>query len=158
MPHEIITSFALISKRLPATRYFASYSSAAAEAKALGFTKRQYIIEEQYRGVPINPKLPKNFDNTPNDVRPASHQKWWFMPFIETDTVQELDAYYAGRTDEYAEKGREMWKEGRNNWMKAWPTGTRYTARCLDGGAWDRSTNWGMFASLDEAIRCIEER
>lgn len=38
--------FALISKRLPATRYFASYSSAKAHAKALGFTPRQYKIEE----------------------------------------------------------------------------------------------------------------
>lgn len=38
--------FALTSKRLPATRYFASYSSAKAHAKALGFTPRQYKIEE----------------------------------------------------------------------------------------------------------------
>lgn len=39
--------FALISKRLPATRYFTSYSSTKAHAKALGLTPRQYKIEEQ---------------------------------------------------------------------------------------------------------------
>lgn len=46
--------FALISKRLPATRYFASYSAAKAHAKALEFTPRQYKIEEQTdREIPV---------------------------------------------------------------------------------------------------------
>ncbi len=27
-----------------------------------------------------------------------------------------------------------------------------YVVRCLDGGAWDRSTNWGKFDTLEEAV------
>jgi hypothetical protein len=30
--------------------------------------------------------------------------------------------------------------------------GTRYHVRCLDGGAWDRSTIWGTFSQLEQAI------
>lgn len=41
-----ISQYALISKRLPATRYFGSFSAARAHAKALGFSTRQYKIEE----------------------------------------------------------------------------------------------------------------
>lgn len=108
-------------------------------------------------GIPINPVMPKNFDDTPNDARPASHSKWWDVPFIRTTTVEELDAQYASRTDDYAEKARESWIEGRESWMKAWPSGTRYDVRCLDGGAWDRSTGWGMFATLEDAVRCAKE-
>lgn len=49
--------FALISKRLPATRYFSSYYAAKQHAKALGFTPRQYKIEEQEnRAIPLSPE------------------------------------------------------------------------------------------------------
>lgn len=27
-----------------------------------------------------------------------------------------------------------------------------YEVRCLDGGAWDRSTNWGKFPTIEEAV------
>jgi len=106
------------------------------------------------RGVPINPKLPRRFSDTPNDARPASHDRWWNQPYIETETVEQLDAMYAGRTDDYAEAGRKRWAANREKWLAAWPSGTRYDVRCLDGGAWDRPTCWGMFATLDEAIAC----
>ena len=72
-----------------------------------------------------------------------------------TESVEQLDSFYAERSDEYADEGRLAWQaKGRASWMKAWPSGTRYATRCLDGGAWDRSTNWGMFASLEEALAC----
>jgi hypothetical protein len=32
--------------------------------------------------------------------------------------------------------------------------GRGYDVRCLDGGAWDRPTCWGMFATLEEALAC----
>lgn len=38
------------------------------------------------------------------------------------------------------------------------PSGTRYIVHCLDGGAWDRPTDWGSFASLNDALVCISER
>jgi len=106
-------------------------------------------------GVLIDPKLPRHFDNTPNDDRPVSQAKWWGFPYIVTESVESLDAYYAGCTDEYAAKRLERWRnEGRDQWMQAFLTGTRYEVRCLDGGAWDRSTSWGMFPTLEAAVAC----
>lgn len=102
----------------------------------------------------INPKLPEGFASTSNDWRPPSHRKWWGLPYIETTSVEDMDSYYAERIDEWAEEGRKHWAENRPGWLAAWPSGTRYEVRCLDGGAWDRPTCWGMFASLDEAIAC----
>lgn len=95
--------------------------------------------------IPINPRLPKNFDLTPNDARPASHQRWWHAPYIVTCTWEQMA--WPTATD-----------EDRAKWYAAWPSGTRYAVRCLDGGAWDRSTGWGMFATLEEALACIESR
>lgn len=116
-------------------------------------TAQGYIFADQVvDGVPVNPRLPAAFDDTANDYRPDSHRKFWNVPFIVTETVENLDAFYAGRTDDYAEGGRRIWTEGRETWLKAWPSGTRYEVRCLDGGAWDRATSWGMFPSLDAAL------
>jgi hypothetical protein len=117
----------------------------------------QQLAEDAVRcgaaGVPFNPTLPPNFDDTPNEGRPQSHQCWWHRPFIRTETVERLDAFYADRTDAHAEVGRKLWAEsGRAGWMEAWRSGIRYEVRCLDGGAWDRSTSWGMFPTLDEAL------
>ena len=39
-----ISQYALVSKRLPATRYFGTFSGARAHAKALGLSTRQYKI------------------------------------------------------------------------------------------------------------------
>lgn len=113
-----------------------------------------FQAENMVDGVLINPELPARFDNTPNDWRPASHQRWWHRPFIQTETVEALDRYYAERTDQWAEEGRKQWRSGRVGWLQAWPSGTRFEVRCLDGGAWDRSTCWGMFRTLEEAIAC----
>ena len=107
-------------------------------------------------GVPVNPKLPDLFDCTPHEERPVSQLKFWGRPFIATETIEALDTFYAERTDAYADAGREHWKAARPQWMAAWPTGTRYEVRCLDGGAWDRSTSWGMFATLAEAVACAK--
>lgn len=38
--------YRLTSKRLPAPRYFASFYAAHQHAKALGFSRRQFQIEE----------------------------------------------------------------------------------------------------------------
>ena len=112
--------------------------------------------EKTIDGVPINPRLPRAFDSTSNDERPASHQKFWNVPFIVTETVAAHDAFYAGRTDDYAEEGRKYWAQARPKWMASWSDGTRYDVRCLDGGAWDRSTWWGSFGKLEEALECAK--
>lgn len=113
--------------------------------------------ERVEQGIPINPALPKNFDNTPNEERLDSF--WWHQPFIVVQTVEDWDKFYQERKGEYAAKGLESWQnEGRAMWMKAWPSGNRYDVRCLDGGAWDRSTNWGMYATLQEALETATQR
>ena len=85
-------------------------------------------------GVLVNPVLPKNFDDTRNEDRPESHQKWWNLAYIET----------------------EIREEGNTEWRKIWPSGVRYSVYCLDGGAWDRPTLWGAFATVEEAVRCAK--
>ena len=117
---------------------------------------KKFQAENCVNGVLINPKLPKMFDNTPNEDRPASQAKWEMRPYIVTDSVEDSDLFYAERTDEYAEAGRSMWAARRNKWLEAWPEGVRYDVRCLDFGAWDRSTCWGAYASLDAAIEVIQ--
>lgn len=123
-------------------------------------TKNSYDINGQrfkaancIGGVLINPVLPKDFDNTSNDVRPTGHLKFWGLPYIETYTDSDVDP--ASHTDEYADKRRAHWADsGRAEWFKAWPSGWRYDVHCLDGGAWDRPTSWGCFATLAEALEC----
>ncbi len=116
-----------------------------------------YFARQVVDGILIDPKLPADFENTPNDER-RGQEKFWNVPFIVTDDVAALDAFYAGRTDEHAAAGLAHWQSegGRAAWLKAWPSGMRYETRCLDGGAWDRSTSWGMFPTLAQAIHCAK--
>ena len=86
----------------------------------------------------VDPRLPKNFDCTPNDERPKSHEKWVNRAYVQTVRFDNFEL-----TDDGDFKKR---------WFEAWPTGARYDVRCLDGGAWDRSTSHGSFKTLDEAI------
>ena len=119
------------------------------EFKLDGYT---FDAENCIDGILVNPKLPKDFDNTDNQDRPDSHDKWWYRPYIETGSVEDLDKFYAERTDEYADEQREMWVEGRKKWLETYPTGIQYVVRCLDGGAWDRSTHYGFYADIDTAM------
>lgn len=112
----------------------------------------RFTADQVIDGIPVNPRLPRDFDNTPNDERPES--PWWFRPFITTDSWDEIEAHTRARTDEYAAVQIANLSEDREQWFAAWPSGVRYGTRCLDGGAWDRSTNWGMFATLQEAVDC----
>lgn len=123
-------------------------------------TPHGYIFAEQIvDGIPVNPKLPDDFDYTPNEDRPDSQRKFWHQPYIQAYTVEFWDAFYAERTDQWAEEARRQWAEkGRSEWLEFWPGGTRYDVRCLDGGAWDRSTACGWFASLAEAVACAKAR
>jgi hypothetical protein len=125
--------------------------------KPFRLNRFKFMAQQMTEGVLINPELPKGFDNTSNEARPKSQRKWWNMPYIETYSDKDNEAYLASRTDEYAEEMRIKWaNKDRESWFKKWPSGVRYDVRCLDGGAWDRSTNWGMFATLDEALSCAK--
>lgn len=68
--------------------------------------------------LPVDPDLPDNFDQTPNEDRSSAElDAWWDQPFLVTNG-----------------------------------DGT-YTARCLNGGAWDRSTFLGAGVTVEEATR-----
>jgi len=98
-------------------------------------TRKAFLDED----IPVDPPLPEEFYDTPNDERPDWQiEVLWDRPFIETTSFS----------------GKEEFRE---NWYKSWPSGIRYEARCLDGGAWDRPTVWGMFPTLMEAIECCRE-
>jgi hypothetical protein len=97
---------------------------------------REAFLKEDY---PINPPLPENFDSTPNEERPEWQiEVLWNRPFIVTTPFFSNEKY-------------------REDWYKHWPSGIRYDVRCLDGGAWDRSTCWGMYPTVEEAIECCKD-
>ena len=100
--------------------------------KTYTFAGRKVQAVDQVEGFFVDPKLPANFDDTDNEQRPASHQAWWNVPFIRT------------------------YRDTAPKFLEAWPGGVRYDVRCLDGGAWDRTTAWGWFATLDEAVECAK--
>ena len=111
-------------------------------------------------GIAVNPALPKNFDSTPNDQRPDSHHAWWHRPYVVTDRWQP-ESYHnycerlarLGYEPDYTFEEWQAYQDHQEvSWLEAWPSGVRYNVRCLDGGAWDRSTNYGSFPSLDAAL------
>lgn len=73
--------------------------------------------------VPVDPKLPDAWDNTPNEERPICHMKLVDQPYIVTMPPHG----YGGVEHE------------------------RYNLRVLDLGAWDRSTNRGVYDTVEEA-------
>lgn len=129
------------------------------ELTAFVINGNTFHAEDCINGVLINPKLPDRFEVTPNEDRPVNQRKWWYQPFICTNSVEQEDRWHSERTDEYAAERLAEWQEhGRAQWLEAWPSGKSYEVRCLDGGAWDRSTSWGMFGTLADALQCVTRR
>ncbi|QST57585.1 DNA-binding protein [Escherichia albertii] len=72
--------------------------------------------------IPLDPVLPENFDDTPNDERPKDQlDAWWDHPYGITQ-----------------------------------PDG-KIIVRCLNGGAWDRSSVLGVADNYDEACELAEK-
>lgn len=99
----------------------------------------RFTCEAVIEGVPINPVLPANFDDTPHEQRSDQSRAWWGVPFIVAQ------ANFATTEDHRAA------------FRKHWGGDVRYDVRCLDGGAWDRSTAWGMFGTLEAALAYVRE-
>ena len=120
--------------------------------------------EFELDGVFINPKLSEDFNCTPHEQRDDEMNWWWGKPYIiisELSLESWEEFYYRLKDDasmkEYLLKyNKETWnkqlEEDRKSWFKKYPTGFKYTVRCLDGGAWDRSTKYGDYASFEEAM------
>lgn len=106
-----------------------SHSAALEQAaESVGYASWHALLHEPHASaekapiaplpaLPIDPVLPRHFDDTPNEQRSKKELAlWWDRPFAQTR-----------------------------------PDGT-LLVRCLDGGAWDRSTNYGIAASATEAL------
>ena len=125
--------------------------------------------QDLFDGVPINPILRPDFDVTPNEDRdPLEKEDWWGWPYICNDNwddnAESWEAHVE-RLKQYPDikiRDKETYETeklaSKKAWLEAYPTGVRYDIRCLDGGAWDRSTMWGMVGSLEEAMKIIEKR
>ncbi len=73
--------------------------------------------------IPLDPRLPKTFDATPNDARSkAQLDAWWDRPFGITLSDGRIEV------------------------------------RCLNGGAWDRSTHLGIADNYDAACALAEAK
>jgi len=90
--------------------------------------KFRFKCEDLINGVPINPVLPPKFDSTPNEARSDRSRAWWCVPFVI------------------------VYHDNDPKFVAHWKGNTRFDVRCLDGGAWDRSTVWGMFGTLNAAV------
>lgn len=95
--------------------------------------KYRFRCSAVLHGIAVDPVLPENFDYTPNDARDDRSRAWWGVPYIETY-----------RSDE-------------PGFLAHYPQGVRYDVRCLDGGAWDRSTFLGAFGTLEAAVKAASE-
>src|SRR5207302_656752 len=86
----------------------------------------RFRCEDVVEGIAVNPVLPAGFSDTANESRPDRHMALWGVPYIQT--ASDNDPRFVAH----------------------WKGTVRYDVRCLDGGAWDRPTCWGMFGSLEE--------
>lgn len=105
--------------------------------------------------IPLNPLQRIWFDATPHDRRdPQEVQDWWKRPYIQTFTLaQHLDMLREkNANDAYLE---DRVRDCKAAWHMAWPEGTRYEVRALDGADATGSTCWGITASLADAIRLV---
>jgi len=113
-------------------------------------------------GIPIDPVMRPDFEVTANEDRDRLEiDDWWCKPFIVTcdwSCMTETWEEYSERLSKYdmevkpkeeflGEQAKQ--KEG---WFEAWPSGTRYEVRCLDGGAWDRATSVAMVGTIEQAL------
>jgi len=125
------------------------------------YAERHYYDNQQkVEGIPINPVQRYYFDMTAHDDRDQKEiDDWWEQPYIVTESFR-VDTYkeYLVRmkdsenieTEEEFDKRRNASKK---SWEEDWKGGIRYTVRCLDGGAWDRTTWKGSFDNMDDALK-----
>jgi len=104
-------------------------------------------------------------DATDNDIRSELEKThWWGRAYITTeeftrDTYKEYLVRMKNSTTVETEKQFNSNRvNDRKSWFCHWGNdGVRYNVRCLDGGAWDRSSNKGFFDNLDDALILARE-
>lgn len=117
--------------------------------------------QHQVEGFPFNPRLRHGFDSADHRNRdPFELQDWLDRPYIITESWDETEQRIRRHRDNAQRKSNESEDDAferqladqKDQWFASYPEGTRYQVRCLDGGAWDRSSSWGFFPSHDAAI------
>ncbi len=129
------------------------------------YLERNYI-ENQFDkvdGICIDPEMRWGFNSTDHNERERKEiDDWWDVLFITTQGWSR-DTYleYTNRMNGHDIEDEEDWNQSRAEQMKQWfehyPDGFRYDVRCLDGNAWDRSTNCGHFDNLQSALNFIQD-
>jgi hypothetical protein len=123
-------------------------------------------------GIAVNPTLRPDFDDTPNELREDDEiNDWWGKPYIVTTHIDELPLMSQTWDEKVALFRQHNWAlnetreqfeatqaEARARFLADRPEGINYTVRCLDGGAHDRSTWCGEFATLAEAVAGAKAR
>lgn len=127
------------------------------------FDNQDEWVTEQ---IPLNPKLRDDFDETPNESRDDLEiEHWWNKPYIVAQFVTLTDRNYSAfvkRLESYSSENTVSESEWNNKHSglkmddKYSTYGVSFIVRCLDGGAWDRSTWKGQFNNLVDAILCAE--
>ncbi|MEK0272028.1 hypothetical protein WM008_20430 [Vibrio vulnificus] len=122
---------------------------------------------EIVQGIFINPNLRPDFDYTPNEDRERLEiEHWYGRAYIVTEEYRsENYGEYVARTTRFdpvykpesETEFNECNRRCKESWFTTYPSGVRYEVRCLTGGAWDRSSCQGMFASLELAVDKVEQ-
>lgn len=132
-------------------------------------SQRKSELPQTYKGILVNPRLPEDFDELAHEDREqAQVDTWWDRPFIRTETVADVVAFSFAAEGAFREARPSLAKSEedlaehitrlRENFLEKYPDGVRYEVRCLDGGAWDRSTCWGYAGSLEGAEAIVTSR
>lgn len=116
--------------------------------------------QEKIEGVIINPKQRFFFDCLNNELRPKEEVKDWLnIKYIVTEEFPEQNykhylqqAKKLGVTPEPQSQYEARYREDKADWLTQFPNGKRFTVRCYDERIADRSSNLGIFLSLNDAI------
>lgn len=121
------------------------------------------------QGIEINPSLRPDFWGCPHEDRPDEEiEQWWDVPFIRVDAWEDVrpDASYDDYCARIPERDRltescEAWEaemeRRRAYWFKNFPEGRRYWVMRLDGGSWDRPSEYDVCSTLDDAVNAAVE-
>lgn len=125
--------------------------------------QEQHRLKNQtlHEGFPLNPTLRDSFDSTPNELREdAEMNDWWGLPYIISYTWEGQKEYNQKHLENIKEHNPELLEKvikdlsgAKERWFERHPSGVTYQIRCLDGGAWDRSTHWGQTDNLEVAVQ-----
>lgn len=108
------------------------------------------------KGVLIDPVLPERASDGPLGLTPEETEIWIGRPYILSSTLHEKLDLYSGvmlsfYPIEYVDRELEAWARKQRF---LFPDGVSYQVECLEWGVLDRPQDWGVFATLEEAVEC----